>query len=298
MQWDWLSFDKLMDPGSTLGAIALAILIIILTWIACVTTTRLIEKANWMMGKFRRKVDESVARYVIRIKNLLILLIAVLFYAALVPGLRALMGTMVAGAGITALVVGFAAKSSLANLIAGISLAIYRPFRLGDRLSIEGELCTVEDITLRHTIVRTWQYKRLIIPNSKIDEMTVTNFSIIDPKIKCTVEFGVSYDTDIDLARRFVLEEANKCPHRLRSEEDPWLKVISHGDFSIGLRLYMWVPDIDEAWLTRFWLLEHIKKRFDREGIEIPFPYRTLVYKKDIAPPRRERTDGNTSPQR
>lgn len=291
MTWDWLSLDKLIDPGSTLGAVALALFLIILTWIACVTTTGLINRANWMMGKFRRKVDESVARYVIRIKNLLIFLIAILFYAALVPGLRALMGTMVAGAGITALVVGFAAKSSLSNLIAGISLAVYRPFRLGDKLSIDGELCTVEDMTLRHTIVRTWQYKRLIIPNSKVDEMTVTNYSIIDPKIKCTVELGVSYDTDIDLARRCVLEEANKCPHRLKSEEDPWVKVISHGEFSIGLRLYVWVADIDDAWLTRFWLLEHIKKRFDREGIEIPFPYRTLVYKKDIPPPRRETTD-------
>jgi small-conductance mechanosensitive channel len=175
-------------------------------------------------------------------------------------------------------------------------LAIYRPIRIGDKLSIEGELCTVEDITLRHTIVRTWQHKRLIVPNSKIDEMTLSNYSIIDSRIKCTVEMGVSYDTDIDLARRFILEEANQCPHRLTTEEDPWVRVISHSDFSIGLRLYVWVKDIDEAWLARFWLLEHIKKRFDQEGIEIPFPYRTLVYKKDIPPPRRESTDGITPP--
>ena len=296
MNWDWLTVEKLLEPGTTFGALTLAVFLFILAWIVCAVTTRLIQRANWMMGKFKRKVDETVTRYVVRIKNLLIFLMAALVYAGLVPGLRALMGTMVAGAGITALVIGFAAKSSLANLIAGISLAVYRPFRLGDKLSIEGELCTVEDITLRHTIVRTWQYKRLIIPNAKIDEMTVTNFSIIDPKIKCTVELGVSYDTDIDLARRFVLEEANRCPHRLKDEEDPWLKVISHGDFSIGLRLYLWVAAIDEAWLARFWLLEHIKKRFDREGIEIPFPYRTLVYKKDIPPPRRERSDGITPP--
>jgi small-conductance mechanosensitive channel len=291
MNWDWLNIEKLLDPGTAFGAVTLAVFIFILAWITCALTTRLAQRANWMMGKFKRKVDETVAHYIIKIKNLLVFLIALVVYAALVPALRTLMGTMVAGAGITALVVGFAAKSTLANLISGLSLAIYRPIRIGDKLSVEGDLCTVEDITLRHTIVRTWQHKRLIIPNSKIDEMTLSNYSIIDSKIKCTVEMGVSYDTDIDLARQFILAEADQCPHRLKTEEDPWVRVISHGDFSIGLRLYVWVADVDEAWLARFWLLEHIKKRFDQEGIEIPFPYRTLVYKKDIPPARRERSD-------
>ncbi len=277
-----------IDPGTSVGAVILAALMFILAWVICAVTTRLIQRANWVMGRFERKVDDSVVRYVIRIKNFLICLALALFYASLVPGLRALMGTMVAGAGITALVIGFAAKSTLANLISGLSLAVYRPFRIGDKLNIDGEFCTVEDITLRHTIVCTWQHKRLIIPNAKLDEMTITNFSIIDPRMRCTVEFGVSYDTDIDLARRLILEEANNCPHRDKEAEEPLLRVISHGDFAIGLRLYIWVPHVDGYWLTRFWLLEQVKKRFDKEGVEIPFPYRTLVYKRDLPQARKE----------
>jgi small-conductance mechanosensitive channel len=217
--------------------------------------------------------------------------LAFLIYASLVPTLKAMMGAMIAGAGITALVVGFAAKSTLANLIAGLSLAVYRPIRIGDKVNIDGEFSTVEDITLRHTIVRTWQQRRLIIPNAKLDEMTLINLSIIDPRMKCTVEMGVSYDTDIDLARRLILDEAMKCPHRdPEGEDDPYIRVISHGDFSIGLRLYVWVKDADDSYSAKFWLLEHIKKRFDREGVEIPFPYRTLVYKKDLPAPRKEET--------
>ena len=200
-----------------------------------------------------------------------------------------------AGAGITALVIGFAAKSTLANLISGLSLAVYRPFRIGDVVDLEGEYGTVEDITLRHTVVRTWEHKRLIIPNEKLDNMSLINYSIVDPKIKCTAEMGVSYDTDIDLARRLILEEANRCPQRLEGEEEPWVRVTSHGDFSIGLRVYLWVKDIDSAWLARFWLLENIKKRFDKEGVEIPFPYRTLVYKKDLPPARREESSPDES---
>ena len=288
MDFSWLSMNKLIDPGTNVGAITLAIVFIVVALVVCILTTRLIQRANWVMGKLERKLDDTVIRYFIRIKNLLIVLTVVLFYASLVPGLRALMGTMVAGAGITALIVGFAAKSTLANLISGLSLAVYRPLRIGDKVSIDGEFSTVEDITLRHTIVRTWQHRRLVISNAKLDEMTLSNYSIVDPRMRCTVDFGVSYDTDIDLARRLILEEANNCPHRDREAEEPVVRVISHGDFSIGLRLYLWVPEVDDFWLAKFWLLERVKKRFDIEGVEIPFPYRTLVYKKDLPPPRRE----------
>ena len=287
MKSDWGSLVNFIDPSTGLGAVTLAAIIIIFTFVGCSITTHLVRRADWVMGRLKRKMDETVVIYIIRIKNLLIIMAAGFFFASLVPSLRALVGTMMAGAGITALVVGFAAKSTLANLISGISLAVYRPLRIGDRVGIDDEYCVVEDITLRHTIVRTWEHKRLIIPNEKLDSMTIINYSIVNPRILCRIEMGVSYDTNIDLARRLILEEATKCPHREKDAEDPWVRVISHGDFSIGLRLYVWTPDMDSAWQTRFWVLEQVKKRFDNEGVEIPFPYRTLVYKKDLPPARK-----------
>ena len=287
MDIDLMFLKRLIDPSTGLGALTVALFLAVISWISCLITTRIIKRANWLMGRLKRRVDETVIRYVARTKNFLIFLVAGFIYISLIPSLRALMGTMLAGAGITALVMGFAAKSTLSNLISGISLAIYRPLRIGDKVMIDDEFCTVEDITMRHTIVRTWQYKRIIIPNSRIDEMTLVNYSIINPRMKCTVEFGVSYDTDIDLARRLILEEANRCPYRKEKPEDePEVRVISHGDFSIGLRLYLWVPDADYFFLAKFWMLEQVKKRFDQEGVEIPFPYRTVVYKKDLPPPR------------
>ena len=288
MKWNWFSIEKLWNPATFLGALVLAVVIFTIAWIAAVITTRIIQRPRWVIGKLERKVDQTVIRYILRIKNLVIFILAGMFYASLVPGLRALVGTFVAGAGITALVIGFAAKSTLANLVSGLSLAIYRPFRIGDIVSIEEEYGTIEDITLRHTIVRTWEYKRLIIPNEKIDSISLINYSIIDPRILCRIEMGVSYDTDIDLTRRLVLDEAMKCPYRDLGADEPWMRVISHGDFSIGIRLYVWVENVDNAWLAKFWLLENVKKRFDKEGVEIPFPYRTLVYKKDLPPARKE----------
>ena len=287
MNTDWIFIKNLIDPSTAMGALVVALLLFVISWISCIVTTRFLQKAKWFMGKLKRKVDETVIRYIARIKNFLIFMIAGFIYMSLVPSLRAVMGTMLAGAGITALVIGFAARSTLSNFVSGISLAIYRPIRIGDKIMIDDEFGTVEDITMRHTIVRTWQYKRIIIPNSKIDEMTLVNYSIVNPRMKCTVEFGVSYDTDIDFARRLILEEANRCPYKKEKPEDePDVRVISHGDFSIGLRLYLWVPDADSFFLAKFWMLEQVKKRFDMEGVEIPFPYRTVVYKKDLPPPR------------
>ena len=253
--------------------------------------TRAMQRSDWVMGKLGRKVDQTIIRYAIRIKTALVFTVAGIYWVSHIPGLNTLLTTVLAGAGIGALVVGFAAKSTLANLVAGFSLAIYRPIRIGDKVSVENAYGTVEDITLRHTILCTWENKRLVIPNEKLDSLTLINHSIIEPRILCRVEIGVSYDTDIDLAKRLLLEEAMRCPHKMDdaiAPEPPWVRVIELGDFSVMLRAYLWTQDMDHAWQTRFWLLEMAKKRFDAEGVEIPFPYRTLVYKKDLPPARHE----------
>jgi small-conductance mechanosensitive channel len=250
--------------------------------VACSITTSLLNKSNGIIGALRKRIDVTVTRYIIHTKNLIICIVAFFLYASLVTGLKALIGTMMAGAGFTALIVGFAAKSTISNIIAGLSIAAYRPVSIGDKIDIEGGYCTVEDITLRHTIVRNLQYKRIIIPNARFDEMILMNHTIIDPHILCTVELGVSYDTDIDLVRRLILKECYSCPYRDQAAEEPLMRVISHGNFSIGLRVYLWTQDSENARSAKFWLLENLKKRFDKEGVEIPFPYQTLVYKKDL----------------
>ena len=277
--------EYMWDPNTFLGAVVIGLLCLLAAFVISRILDRLFNRGQWVMGRLGRKVDNTVVRYVKRVSTLLVFLAAGLVFVSLIPGLQGLFSTLLASAGLTALVFGFAAKSTLSNFISGMSLAVYRPFRIGDKVEIDGKVGTVEDITLRHTIVRTWRHERLIIPNEKIDNMTLINYSIIEEQILCTVQFGVSYDTDLDLARRLILEEAKACPHINQDhQEKPWLKVISHQDFAIGLRLYAWVKNKDNDWLTQWWMLEMVKKRFDAEGVEIPFPYRTLVYKKDLPP--------------
>jgi small-conductance mechanosensitive channel len=287
----WLEPKNYLDPATGPGALVLALLVLLLARLASGLLGKLIRRSTWLLDRFGHQADETVTRYVLRVKTVLVYLIAGAAYASFIPALQAFLGTIVASAGITAVVVGFAAKSTLANLVSGMMLAVYRPFRIGDRVSIEGENGTVEDITLRHTIVRTWENKRLIIPNEKIDSMSLINFTAVDPRLLTTVDVGISYDSDIDRARAILLAEAKACPFVLPTGEapggapqEPYVRVVGLGDSAVNLRLFAWTPNMDAFWKARHYLLESVKKRFDAEGMEIPFPHRTLVYKTDPPP--------------
>ena len=224
--------------------------------------------------------------------NYILWFMVIIYILLLIPEFRAFSISLLAGAGIAAIVVGFAAQKTLANIIAGVSIAIYTPFRIGDRLKIGEEFGDVEDINLRHTIIRTWENKRIIIPNSLISDREIINFSIKDEKLLIPLDIGISYDSDIDKARKIMLKIANKHPDVISPEikdeyeglvkREPVVRVTECGEYSVKLRLLFWVESNRKAWTTRFDLIEAIKKEFDKQGIEIPFPYRTIVYKKDM----------------
>jgi small-conductance mechanosensitive channel len=153
------------------------------------------------------------------------------------------------------------------------------------------EYGVVEDITLRHTIITNFENKRIIIPNSVVGSETIINDNIEDAKICRWVEIGISYDSDVELATRIMQEEALRHPscidvrsRKQKSKKEPQVNVrlISFGDFSVNLRAYVWTNDPFNAMQMHSDINKEIKKRFDAEGVEIPFPYHTLVYKKDL----------------
>jgi len=268
-----------LDTLITLFKISIAI-------IGTVIVAHVINRALVKYFKFasdKLKIDETTYTVVRRILTITIYIIGIAVVITLIPGLPDLMLGMAAGAGIAAIVIGFAAQKVLSNVFGGISIAIYRPFRVGDVVEMEDEYGTIEDITLRHTVIRTWQNKMQIIPNSRISEDTIINWTIKDLAVLWKVDFGISYDSDIDLARSIILDEIDKHPDVMHEEDkEAKVRVTELGDFAVKLRATFWVSDRPTAWGTGAEIRESVKKRFDREGVEIPFPYRTLVYKKDM----------------
>ncbi|MFH1431878.1 MAG: mechanosensitive ion channel family protein [archaeon] len=244
----------------------------------------------------KKKLDitrQRVVRSLVKASIYIIGFVLLLYY---IPPLRAIGVGIFASVGVLGIIVGLAAQDSLANLVAGLTIAMYQPFRLGDRLRIANEDGIVEDITLRHTVIKTWENKRIIIPNHIISKESIINYTITDPKILKFIDIGISYDSDIDLARKIMLEETRshkdvildiqKSKSLVNSPEIPVVRLRQYGDSSIMLRLLFWAPDEAVGIRIGYELLESIKKRFDKEGIEIPFPYRTIVYKKDLPKPK------------
>ncbi len=204
------------------------------------------------------------------------------------PNLRALASSALAGAGILAVSIGFASQQALGNIISGIFIVIFKPFRINDRVKFKDSMGVVEDITLRHTVIRDFENKRIIVPNSIISNEAIVNSNFADDRICRFIEIGISYDSDVAKARSLVKEEILKHPLHIdgRSPEQKEngdelapVRVIGYGDSSVNLRGWAWSKDPVDSFQMACDLNESIKNRFDQEGIEIPFPYRTIVYK-------------------
>ncbi|NJN78492.1 MAG: mechanosensitive ion channel [Saprospiraceae bacterium] len=136
----------------------------------------------------------------------------------MIPSLRTLSASLLAGAGIFAVAIGFASQKAFSNIISGLFIIIFKPFRIHDRLSIGNDVAgIVEDITLRHTVVRSYENKRFVIPNSLISEQVLVNSDITDSKIRKFIFFKVDYQSDLKQALSIIQELA---------ENHPWLWII------------------------------------------------------------------------
>ena len=289
------------------------------------STVLLARNVNRLMENYFKRASRRLHMDTTSFRMFRHIVVAAIYFMGIVvvifsiPDLRNLSVALFTGAGLAGIVIGFAAQSTLSNIIAGLSLALFQPFRVGDRLNIMNEYGKVTDLNLRHTVIITWDNRRLIIPNSIISNEAIINWTIEDPAVIWPIQVGISYDADIDKARKIMIEEARKHPNVMPPQEvkysvvkpslikseylktgffdspvlhavDPDFRergevkvhVVELGDFSVNLRLLVWFKDRSIAYGSGCEIREAIKKRFDKEGIEIPYPYRTIVYKTDI----------------
>lgn len=206
-----------------------------------------------------------------------------------VPAFRAIGTTLLAGAGVLALAVSFASQQALSNVVSGLFIVIFKPFKIKDHISLNAADMhgIIEDITLRHTVIRDYENKRIIVPNSVISNEIITNSDYIDGKICKHLDFGISYDASIAQAREIIQDEVMKHPlsidNRSQSQIDAGedqvvVRTINLGDSSVDLRTFVWTTNQAAARIMTSDILESVKNRFDAEGIDIPYPHRTVVF--------------------
>lgn len=275
---------------NTLVFILIVIITSILGLIANKLLTKLVKRSTEGMSK--DPTNYKFLKHVI-LASIYMVGFGIAIYS--IPNFRALAGSLLAGAGIFAVAIGFAAQHALGNVVSGVFIVIFKPFRINDRLNIQTHQGVVEDITLRHTVIRNFENRRIIIPNSIISNEIIVNADFGDDKIVRWIDIGVSYNSDIDTVKNIMSEEVLAHPLHIdpRTPEDiesgipeVIIRVTGLLDSSVNIRAWAWAKDATDAFVLSCDLLESIKKRIDIEpNVEIPYPHRTIYVKSEEVNP-------------
>ncbi|MDR2357191.1 MAG: mechanosensitive ion channel family protein [Oscillospiraceae bacterium] len=225
----------------------------------------------------------SLVRYV-----LLIALYIVAGMSILSGNIKTSLSALLASSGIAAVVLGIACQETIGNIFGGVVIIFSHPFRIGDVIryldrDISG---TVEEVTLRHTVVRTFENRRLIIPNGVINRSSIENSSFSDRKICMFLDFSVTYDSDIDLAIQTISDVILMHPHYfdVRSTEDmtagapPVLVLVNElADSAVVIRARVWVRDFSLSLNMKNDILLETYRRFKDAGLNFAYPHVEVV---------------------
>jgi small-conductance mechanosensitive channel len=198
---------------------------------------------------------------------------------------------LVTALGVGGLAVALALQDTLANLFAGIHILIEKSVRIGDFVKLEtGQEGYVEDITWRTTRVRMLPNNIVVIPNSKLAQSVLTNYYLPEKRMSLLIPVSVSYASDPDRVERLLVEEAKQGATEipgLLSEPEPFVRFIpGFGDSSLDFTLICQVKEFTDQYLAQHELRKRIFRRFQSEGIEIPFPQRTVTIRNEKGGPQ------------
>ncbi|MFT4758548.1 MAG: small conductance mechanosensitive channel [Paraglaciecola sp.] len=258
--FDLEQFSQLVTEY-TPRVIGAVLTLIIGFWIARVVT-------GWVKKVLaKRGVDETVRPFLASLVNVAIKVMVLIAVAGMF-GIETT--SFVAIFGALAFAIGMALQGSLGHFASGILLLSFKPYEVGDLVTIGGgETGTVKEIQIFNTVLATLDNKRIIVPNGVVTSNIMTNISG-QGEIGVELTFGIGYNDDIDKARRVILEVGKSCRHILDSPAQD-VFVAELADSSVNLATRPFVKS-EHYWDTFFYMQENVKKAFDKEGISIPFP--------------------------
>jgi len=234
---------------------------------------------RWLAGFLRNltvkimtksKVDPTLVSFLGHVTYVALLVFVIL---AALGQLGIQTTSFIAVIGAAGLAVGLALQGSLSNFAAGVLMIIFRPFKVGDVIEGAGVLGTVEEIQIFTTQISTPDNRAVIIPNSKLTSDNIINYTA-KPARRIDLVFGVSYAENIDKVKQ-VISDVLSQDDRILEDPAPTIGLLEMADSSINFAVRPWVKPKD-YWGVYFDTNEKIKKRFDAEGISIPFPQRDV----------------------
>jgi len=244
--------------------IAAAVIFIAGRWISMglkKISTKLMEKRN---------VEPAVVSFV---GNLTYIAFLVFFIIAAIGQLGIQTTSFIAVIGAAGLAIGFALQGSLSNFAAGFLLIIFKPFKIDDFIEGAGTVGTVEKIHIFTTQLKTPDNKTVIIPNKKLTDDNIINYTLKGTR-RIDMTFGIGYSDDIDKAKNIIMNIIENDA-RVLKDPAPIVAVSSLGDSSVNIVARPWTAASD-YWDAYFDITENVKKKFDEEGVSIPFPQRDV----------------------
>lgn len=256
---DWTSFTPILTQ--VVFKIGLAILTLFVGWKISNWGGRLVAR-----GLDQKKIDPTLKPFLSSLTSTVIK-VAVVVSAIQTAGVQATSFAAILGA--AGLAVGMALSGTLQNFAGGIILLIIRPFRVGDVIETQGYIGKVNEIQIFQTILLTGDNKVIHIPNGKLSNESLINYSTM-PTRRVDLSFGIGYEDDIEEARSIILEIASGL-EQVHRDPQPFVKVGELADSSVNFKVRLWV-DSPDYWDVHFTMIDQVKKTFDEKGISIPYP--------------------------
>jgi small-conductance mechanosensitive channel len=255
---------------NNLSSIVQAGLIFIATIILAKLASLLIKSnmkiASKKLGKRFGVKDITRLKLIMRLVVTIIYFIGIAFILYQFELFRRIGTLMFASASILGIILGIAAQASLANLIAGLMISFTQPVRLGDFIEIENQEGYVEEITLTYTRIKTWDNKRLIIPNKQFFDSRIINHSIVDAKSLVKVNLILNNQIDWNRYKNLIIKEVKKSKFALIKKE-PRIQIVDLDRDQIKIEVFAWAKSPKEAWDFSCEIREQLLKLFNKEGL-------------------------------
>jgi small conductance mechanosensitive channel len=221
----------------------------------------------------RRNIDASLKPFLVGILDAALKVVLVIAVVGMVGVQTSSFLALLGAAGIA---IGMALSGTLQNFAGGVVLLILKPFKAGDFIETQGFTGRVSEVRIFNTVLKTTDNKTVIIPNGALSNGSLINYTM-EQNRRVDFTVGISYDSDMDKAMDLIKEliEKNELIHK---EPEPFVNVMNLGDSSVDIVVRVWTKT-EDFWNVYFYLPQNIKKSFDANGIEIPFPHRQVILK-------------------
>ncbi|WP_445383112.1 mechanosensitive ion channel family protein [Robiginitalea sp. IMCC43444] len=235
----------------------------------------IIRFINRLVKRFfdKKDYDEALESFLM---SFIKIALKLLLFVLVITQLGVQSSSLVAMVGAAGLAVGLALQGSLANFAGGVLILLFKPFKVGDFISAQGVDGTVKEISIFTTKLNTFGNQVAIIPNGQLSNNNIINYNAEDTR-RNKIDVGIGYGSNIKKAKDILLEICAE-DERILKEPAPEVYVGALADSSVNLTLRFWANNPD-FWKAHFHVMETLKLRFDKEGIEIPFPQRDIHMK-------------------